>query len=358
MSHFTVTVRVSEERRVRHGGDIEAAIRELLEPFEEQTEDPRFISFADREDEYRKEYETESAERVRTPKGELLAPWDERFRGEKLPKGHTKVTVPFCELYPTFEEFAEGWHRSQRMSPTVPPESKKTKPSAFGRKLPISGPAEVKRFGYWHNQNAKWDWWVIGGRWTGFFPLKPNREPDLGRPGAFGNKPDAGCGDIIRVDDIDMDLVAKQTREAAEKFWTEWQAFLDGKSDPFSGPRSKALSIGLLDVVQGPAEGTDKTKIIPWKDKVRPGDDRGSWNDVAKLVTRDEFLRDYIDCFCPITSYAALDDDGWHAPGEMGWFGASTDDPDSKISFQREFVKRFIKSAAPTDTLVVVDCHI
>ena len=271
--------------------------------------------------------------------------------------------MPFREVYATFEKFAQDWHGCKRMSPTVPPESSKKKPSKFGRQLPIEGPAqpETKRFGYWHNESAKWDWWVIGGRWTGFFPLKPWRDPELGSPGAFGNKPEEGGGDIIRVDDIDMDLVAKQTREAAEKFWTDWQKFLEGGDDgknPFSGPRSKALSIGLLDVVQGPAEPTDKTKVFPWKDKIRPRDRRDSWNDVAKLVTRDEFLRDYIDCFCPITSYAALDDDGWHAPGEMGWFGASSDEAAAKVSFQREFIKRFVKSAKPTDTLVVVDCHI
>jgi hypothetical protein len=75
-------------------------------------------------------------------------------------------------------------------------------------------------------------------------------------------------------------------------------------------------------------------------------------------MDRDAFMEQYIDCFCPIKSYAALDNDGWHAPGDMGWFGCSSDNPDSYVKFAREFVGRFIKNAAPDDLLVCVDYHI
>lgn len=29
-------------------------------------------------------------------------------------------------------------------------------------------------YGYWKNPNSKWDWYQIGGRWRGFFPVKKN----------------------------------------------------------------------------------------------------------------------------------------------------------------------------------------
>ena len=39
------------------------------------------------------------------------------------------------------------------------------------------------------NPNGQWDWWVLGGRWRGFFPLKEgvayNPEWHLGDPGTF-----------------------------------------------------------------------------------------------------------------------------------------------------------------------------
>ena len=29
--------------------------------------------------------------------------------------------------------------------------------------------------GYWRNPNARWDWWVIGGRWRGLLLLRPGK---------------------------------------------------------------------------------------------------------------------------------------------------------------------------------------
>ena len=352
MSHFTVTVRLSATRLAQHKGDVESAVRELLAPFEESPKDGSpFIKFKDCEDEYREEYETGTTERVRTPQGELLTPWDDRFRvkgsigigggSHQIPDDCTRMDVPLREVYKTFAAFATDYHGSKR-------------------------DPETGRFGYHHNPDAKWDWWTIGGRWSGYFPVKPGRALNLGKPGAFDNKPEPGKSDVVRVEEIDMDLVAKETREKAEEFWTKWEAFLadpraKDNDSPFGGPRSKALDIGLLNVVRGPATSTETTKAIPWD---YPGarfdakDERRGWTDVARLITRDEFLREYVDCFTPIASYAALDEGGWHASGEMGWWGSSSDKPDDKVAFKRSFVRRFIKESAPTDTLVVVDCHI
>lgn len=34
-------------------------------------------------------------------------------------------------------------------------------------------PEQPGRFGYWNNPNAKWDWFSVGGRWSGLLKLKP-----------------------------------------------------------------------------------------------------------------------------------------------------------------------------------------
>lgn len=34
-------------------------------------------------------------------------------------------------------------------------------------------PEQSGMFGYWENPNAKWDWYAIGGRWSGLLKLKP-----------------------------------------------------------------------------------------------------------------------------------------------------------------------------------------
>lgn len=344
MSHFTVTVRLTSARLARHHGNMDAALNEMMEPFNEATKKDEFRVFKDMEDEYREEYESKSTGRIRTPQGELVSPWDERFRvpgsfgsgtnTHKAPADCDEVQVPFKTLYATFEQFAKDWHGSKRD--------------------PNTG-----RHGYWRNNEAKWDWWSIGGRWMGFYPLKTGRNAKLGRPGTFDNKPEEGHGDVVHVGDIDMDLVATQTRERAEKFWTEWETFLKdpSKGNSYDGPRSRAMSIGLLDVVQGPAESNETQVAISWA-KTGCTDDRRTWHDVAKIVTREEFLRDYLDSFTSIVTYAALDDNGWHASGEMGWFGVDRSESGEKVAFQKGFLKNFILSADPTDTFVLLDCHI
>ena len=372
MSHFTVIVRLTEARITSAGGNIEDALAEILAPYNEQPEgedEEKYMKFTDDEPEYRAQWENETIERVRSPSGELFTTYDDRFKvvGErgslfgsttKIPDDYTRVQVPFKEIYPTFELFAEEYHGAKKNEKTG-------------------------TYGHWRNDQAKWDWFCIGGRWSGFFPLKAGRSPQVGRPGVFNNKATPGHGDIVRGGDIDMDFVATEARRRAEEFWTEWTAYLEdpdkNEGQPFDGPRHTALNIGILDVVRGPAESTEKLKAIPWnrpgsKWKMEPTDARRTWTDVAKLLTHEEFLRDFLSSFNPIASYAALDDDGWHAPGEMGWFGCDNAEADAKVKFHKEFMARFIHTKAPyeepsaleegpvppspTDTLVVVDCHI
>lgn len=363
MSHFTVTVKLSAERIARHDAAakiaaessaldgetpalptrhhiIKDALAEMLEPYNENGGTETFV---DEEDDERKRWETESTTRVRTPEGTLLLPWDERFRvpgslgiggdSHRVPDDCAEVEVPFRETYPTFEDFCADWLGQERDKRTG-------------------------RIGHWTNKEAKWDWWTIGGRWTGFYPLKPGRAAVLGEPGAFDNKPDPGRGDIVRLSDLDLDKIATETRERAEKFHSAWAKWCAAPTNDFDSPRSRAIDIGLCRVVRGPAEPADGENVIPWSIFVPPTDDRATWNDVCRAPDLDTFLAEYIDHFNPVATYAALDDDGWHAPGRMGWFGCSTDDPDGKAAYVKAFFGKFIKTARLDDLLVVVDCHI
>ena len=125
----------------------------------------RFMEFYDIEDRLRGRYETEMEERVVMPDGSLLSPCDEQFyvRSERcLERGMTVYfreappkyleirKVPIKEVYDTFEEFADA---------------------VCGERDPL-----YNRYGYWQNPNAKWDWYLIGGRWSAFFKLKEGRK--------------------------------------------------------------------------------------------------------------------------------------------------------------------------------------
>ena len=57
------------------------------------------------------------------------------------------------------------------------------------------------------------------------------------------------------------------------------------------------------------------------------------------------------------TPYAYVDTNGnWYGRGEMGWFGASSNDKDEK-SWNDEF-KRFINNQKKSTIVTLVDCHI
>lgn len=59
------------------------------------------------------------------------------------------------------------------------------------------------------------------------------------------------------------------------------------------------------------------------------------------------------------TTYAVLTPDGvWHAPGEMGWFGCSSENANEYREWCARYKERFIDAADPDWMLTVVDCHI
>lgn len=214
--------------------------------------------------------------------------------------------------------------------------------------------------GYWRNHNAKWDWYLMGGRWSGLIPVKPGRGR-LGEPGAFNNRPRRGGADAAKLDDIDFDAVAALERKEFDSFRSDYRALLSGKRFPhFEGPRETMLQLGLM-------RCGDNAEIILAPDEVQIGDTWGKDHgltdsranniDVARNLT-DEQLDAYRPVFNPLKTYAALDEQGWHAPGRMGWFGCSDDNPDSYLEFAKSFTERFIRTVGPFDLLVVVDCHI
>jgi hypothetical protein len=55
------------------------------------------------------------------------------------------------------------------------------------------------------NLNKKWDWWQLGGRWTGFLKLKPQARGLVGKPGLMTDRSPAGYADQAYKGDIDFE---------------------------------------------------------------------------------------------------------------------------------------------------------
>jgi hypothetical protein len=72
--------------------------------------------------------------------------------------------------------------------------------------------------------------------------------------------------------------------------------------------------------------------------------------------TRNEYVEQAREGALP--GYALVDAGGrWISPGDMGWFGMSSDTPESYAAYRRQ-VNDYIGSLDDTTWLVALDCHI
>ena len=300
MSHFTVLV-------------IGDAPEAQLAPFQENNmgDCPReYMEFTDTEDEMRGEYETEATGAVRMPDGTIVHAYDDRFmveetddkspfprRVKKIPDDLTEEEIPNKEMYATFEAYVREAHGHKARDP------------------------EKKRYGYWENPNCKWDWYVLGGRYTGMFMLKPGATSgSVGETGVFGTPPRPGMVDRCQVKDIDWDATLGDVRAQRREYWKETEAKRKKAEEMNEDPKQVA---GYLDMVFG----------------VKPDDTEETY--VARAY---------------IGTFAVLKDGTWYERGQMGWWGVVIDETDHD-----EWMKKWWELVTGLDgeTWVhVYDCHI
>ena len=153
-----------------------------------------------------------------------------------------------------------------------------------------------------YNPNSKWDWYSVGGRWQGMLILKKGDAGFRGSPGLM--TPMTDDYDATYVSDIDFDAMRDKRRE----------------------------------------------KLQPYEEAMRDG------------FYREEYLRslypnedEYIQRQTTFSTYAVLTPDGvWHAPGEMGWFGASSDSAQQKREWELSYRYPFIKQALENDWYLTI----
>jgi len=149
-----------------------------------------------------------------------------------------------------------------------------------------------------YNSNSKWDWWVVGGRWSGCLKLKSGGEADI-----------AQIKDVDFNENMDIEALKKNEEivNAYNKLITEGDSFYK------------------LEYLQ---------KLYP--------------NIESYIISRNAF-----------TTFAVVDVDGvWHEKGEMGWFGCSSATPEDAINWNASYYDTFIKNLDKDWYITIVDCHI
>ena len=153
------------------------------------------------------------------------------------------------------------------------------------------------------NPDSKYDWYVVGGRFSGALRLKNGDTVDE----AF-------------AEEIDFEIDPEEYKENI-RWWelaVEEQQPKEGEKPPFVYYRKEYY-------------------LDRYKDK----------ETFAKIMSRPTF-------------YAVVTKAGvWHSKGEMGWFACSSETADESLDWDLNFFERFIQPAIDNnDYLTVVDCHI
>ena len=284
MSHFTVLV-------------IGDNPEEQLAPFQENNMGDcpeEYLEFFDDEEAYRNEYEHTTMHAVRSPSGEVMYRYDERFEKNTadgleivIPPDHEILEVPISELYKTFDDYMENYYGTCKDK-------------------------ETGKYGYWENPRAKWDWYSLGGRWNNFFILKPGARGNAGEVGLGSGPAIAGHADQALKKDIDWKSMQQRSEIEAIKNWYE-------------------------------AEGMSEEQRLYSYD-IHEGEPREDYIERRKKSS-------YV-------TFAVLMDGEWHQRGElhMYMFGAVSNEKDPEDWY--EIVNNLIDSLPDDTLLSVYDCHI
>lgn len=362
MSHFSVLV---------IGPDHEKQLAPYHE-FECTGIDDEFVKDIDRTEEVRADYEAATVIRLKLPDGTLADFFDEKGnwipaysreaehgrRTYFVPAGCEQVEVPAKQVE-TFADYASsdhGW-------PIVP----------FGHQPALGNkgqhgldlPAEHK-YGYIivdecgavvkcidrTNPNAKWDWYQVGGRWSGFFKLKPGATGALGSRGLMGasRSTEHGRADVLTKGAIDLESMRNDAALRAAADWDRHASITNGaRWEPWAAVRDKYPG----DHEKAREFYNEQPAVIAMRnDKAF---NRRHWDGVDEFLTpRDKFIERAKGR--AVTTFAVVYNGEWSARGSMGWFGAVSDAMD-----EDKWAELFnaLIDGLPDDTLLtVVDCHI
>lgn len=359
MSHFTCLV---------IGPDHEAQLQPFHE-FECTGTDDQYVVDVDRTEEARETYEKATSSRARNDEtGEVLSAYDDRFyrdftheerakhgsvglgsgcgggiswvskdwgdgRGyvskvHEIPAGWTKISVPISEVE-TFAEFIEGYYGGAILRSG----EERTEAHKYGF-IEIDAAGEVVRFIDRTNPNKQWDWYGIGGRWSGFFPLKPGGTADQVRKRYV---------DFARARE-EAALRAAAAFEAWARCWTDhqaepWSAFFGRVSDGYTLEKARA-------------EYHAQPTIQRWN----KSDGRHQMRCPVEAFGYD---REVYVRRCgnhALVPHAIVKDGKWHERGEMGWWGTVSNEKDQD-EWDAE-VQRLYDDLPDETMLTLVDCHI
>lgn len=206
------------------------------------------------------------------------------------------------------------------------------------------------KIGYWENPNAKWDWYVLGGRWSGYYKLKPGAEGLLGKPGGFQNTPEEGYVDQCKRKDIDIEYMREEARKKAIYDFKFASSVINGGSFT-NWPEVKERFKN--DIKKARIFYNNQNVVEQWRIEPKVRERLGIFSKPDDFnMTEEEYVQKQVNSAG--VTFAVIKDGKWYERGETGWWGVVSDEKDN---WEEEFQKLF--DEIPEETLVsVYDCHI
>ena len=430
MSHFVVIVAVSPLALAAAGGSIEQAVTPMLQPYHEfecTGMADQYVVDVDKTEEAREAFDKDTERRFRDPNGVLHDAYDDRFyrdptpaeiekhgggvnkrlmgtgsgggvswhskdwgdgkgyRGKihQLPEGWEDVKISSSEVV-TFAEWAKSYYGVAYLLEGDTPDYENGSDAGGhkygfievrvrkGRPIRLSEEQstdeyEVVRVVDRTNPNRKWDWWVVGGRWSGYF--NRNGSPgDPNAPASMQNLPEDG--NSIRLADWKYNERIEAKKERYGRYYDDLHAAMAEHPAPLTweqmrdkhtnGDAPTDWDAARTEFHNQPAvlaakevvafDATEEDKADEWgRGKIISsfGDSVDDW-----FGERDDVV--FRKAAGTVLPFAYLDSDGWHAKGEMLMFAAVADENEN---WHRQLIER-LDNTDPDTVLVAVDCHI
>ena len=191
------------------------------------------------------------------------------------------------------------------------------------------------------NPNKQWDWYELGGRWSGFLKLKPGAQGDNG-----DQSHKAGWCDSALKRDIDFEGMRAAAQEREAKRFDAYLSVLAGREEPdWEVIRAKYSE---ADIGKARKEYHDHPVIIDLrKEKFWSTEHlRGKTLEQVIAAARNE----------AVSTFAVLKDGQWYERGSMGWWGIIVDEEDAATWHQK--VSELLDSIPNDERISIVDCHI
>lgn len=204
------------------------------------------------------------------------------------------------------------------------------------------------------NPEAHWDWYLVGGRWTGFFLLRDGGEGEVGEPGVQTKPAGPGRADSALKGDVDMETMRVAAGADAGVLWDDVQRVIAGRE--FT-PWTKFLAeldagkLGHEEAASGYNAQPAVRDVTAWafSEKRWLAADSGVWT-----ASREDYVqraRDHALFF-----HAVVKDGTWHERGAMGSWAVVSDEVDPQEWEAR--LTELLDSLPDGARLTIVDCHI